>query len=140
VIDQRRTALVAATAATLLVGVAAAAHGARQDTPPTLLLPAKPATSFALTVHGVGAERAATLLCNPASGTHPKAAGACAAIDAAGGDFTKLAPLPGQMCPHFVRPVTAAAQGTYRGAPTTYTQTFNNSCEMNRATHSVFDF
>lgn len=132
-------AALAVTAAGLVALTSTAALAAPFGPDP--VVPSANATSLVLTVapqQTVG--HSVTLRCNPAGGTHPNAAGACAALDSAGGDFTKLAPTAGRMCPHLVHPVTVRANGTYRGAPVAYAKTFNNSCEMDRATHPLFDF
>jgi hypothetical protein len=136
----RRGPVASAMAAAALVALtpAAALAGASGPGP---VLPTANATSLVQTVapqQAVG--HSVTLKCSPAGGTHPNAAGACTALDSAGGDFEKLAPTTGRMCPHLVHPVTVSAMGTYRSVPVVYTKTFNNSCEMDRATHPLFDF
>ncbi|MFJ8298260.1 SSI family serine proteinase inhibitor [Streptomyces sp. NPDC094447] len=53
----------------------------------------------------------------PASGrpAHPHRAEACAALDAAGGDFDALPGEPDRSCTADHSPVTLSAQGTFRG-------------------------
>lgn len=123
------------TGAVLLLVVAT---GASAATPPAM--PALPATSLVLGVSSAGLQKEVALQCEPTGGTHPQAAEACAALNFAGGDIDQLPPRPNRMCPHLVRPVTATATGVYRNQSLSYRRTFNNSCEMDRATHPMFDF
>jgi hypothetical protein len=136
--EPRRLRVAVAGAATVLLSMGVVAIDARADSGSAALPP--PTTSLLLTI---GQQQAAghsvTLTCAPEGGTHPTAKDACAALAAAGGDIGKVA--PGQeMCPHLVRPVTATATGSYQGHPLSWSKTFNNTCEMQRATHPIFEF
>jgi hypothetical protein len=136
--DPRQLRVAAAGAAMVLLSVATVAVDARADSSAPAASSA--ATSLVLTVTAQqGAARSVTLTC-PAGGTHPNAAGACAALTSAGGDIDKVPPKAGEMCPHLVHPVTAAATGTYQGKALSWSRMFNNSCEMQRATDPIFTF
>lgn len=82
----------------------------------------------------------ATLRCDPAGGSRPDAEGACAALAAAGGDFSKLAGQPSIICPDIFDPVTARARGEYRGAPVAFSRTYPNRCALDRQTAPLFQF
>lgn len=58
--------------------------------------------------------KAVTLQCEPAGGSHPDAKAACDDLIKAGGDFRKIPP-QNAACPSFFDPVTATVQGTWRG-------------------------
>ncbi|MEV5438837.1 SSI family serine proteinase inhibitor [Streptomyces sp. NPDC052682] len=70
---------------------------------------------------------------------HPRAADVCAELDAAGGDIDGL-PVRDEYCPMVYAPVTAHADGQWRGKPVTYTRTFPNACVMAARTGAVFAF
>jgi hypothetical protein len=124
----------------LLSGAGVAAAMVDGPTEVARAAPTASGTSLSLSVRAATAPKIVTLTCDPAGGTHPHAADACTELGKAGGDFDKLPPTPNQMCPHIVQPVTASAEGTYRGKPVGWSQTFNNTCEMNRATAPLFQF
>jgi hypothetical protein len=65
--------------------------------------------------------RFATLSCDPAGGTHPRAAQACEQLAAAGGDIAAVPPYPGMGCLPVWEPVTVTARGTWRGKAVDYT-------------------
>ena len=99
-------------------------------------------TSLRLRVKAVNspvAAATATLRCDPVGGTHRHRAAACRALAAAGGRFSKLKGHPHAICPALVAPVTATATGTWRGRRVSFRHTYNNACEMNRATAPVFE-
>lgn len=83
---------------------------------------------------------AASLRCNPPSGTHPKKADACVEIHSAGGDLDKL---PGRQtfaaCTKEYRPIVTRAYGLAEGKPVTFERTYPNRCELGVATGSVFE-
>ncbi|MFI1888733.1 SSI family serine proteinase inhibitor [Streptomyces jumonjinensis] len=84
--------------------------------------------------------RGVTLQCDPApAGSHPRAAQACAALDAAEGDPERLA-ADGRMCTMEHDPVTVTARGEHRGTPVAWRETYSNSCVMRGETAAVFDF
>ena len=138
--------LVAAGAASLLISGGLLATRAYADAPPA---PAgAPSTKLVLILTQASstqhpsdtATRSATLEC-PGGGTHPAPGPACAELDSSNGDLEKMKTTEDdEECPNFVLPVTASATGTYHGRPVRYSHTFTNSCEMERATHPVFDF
>ncbi|MEU9594069.1 SSI family serine proteinase inhibitor [Streptomyces sp. NPDC048219] len=83
-----------------------------------------------------GATRGAMLRCDPPRG-HARAAEACAELEAAGGDFDRI-PLRDTYCPMVYAPVTAHAEGQWRGRAVDYTRTFPNTCVMTARTGAVF--
>jgi hypothetical protein len=136
--DPRQRRVAVAGAAMLLLSLGTVAVDARADSSAPATSSA--ATSLLLTItpqQGTG--HSVTLTC-PAGGTHPNAAGACTALNSAGGDIDKVPAQSGQMCPNIVRPVTATATGTYRSQPLSWSKTYNNTCEMQRATNPIFSF
>lgn len=103
---------------------------------------AHPATSLTLTVIvPEGAVKSVRLTCAPPGGTHPNAKRACAEIRAAGGSFDSLPgkPVP-TICTMEYLPVTAVAEGTWRGRPVHWQQVFGNHCVMHNETGTVFLF
>jgi hypothetical protein len=101
--------------------------------------PAAPATTAAastqLTVtvdEGAGKTEDWTLSCDPAGGTHPKPAEACAALAAKG--KTALPPVStGVMCTQiYGGPQTAKIVGTWDGKPVNATFSRQNGCQVNR--------
>jgi hypothetical protein len=136
--DPQRLRVAMAGVATVLLASGVVAIDARADDGSAA--PAASTTSLLLAIgpqQGTG--HSVTLTCAPDGGTHPAAKDACAALTAAGGDIGKVTPAQ-EMCPHLVRPVTATATGTYQGHPVSWSKTFNNTCEMQRATHPLFEF
>jgi len=87
-----------------------------------------------------GFSKDTVLECDPPGGDHPHAEQACATLAAADGQIANITPTPGEMCPHLVAPVRATARGHYGATPINYDHTWNNACEMTRATGEVFDF
>lgn len=88
-----------------------------------------------------GSAESVELVCDPPSGTHPNARRACAELHAAQGDFDAL---PDHQEPAFCtmeyQPVTAVAEGTWRGEPVRWAREFGNKCSLRTATGSVFLF
>jgi hypothetical protein len=75
--------------------------------------------------------RYAVLTCDPAGGTHPKAAQACDEIAAAGGDIAAVPPNRNMGCLPVWEPVTIAVRGIWRGAALDYAATQGAvSCAM----------
>jgi hypothetical protein len=70
---------------------------------------------------------------------HPHVAEACAAIDAAGGDFDAL-PAKKGICTKQYAPVTVSATGVHRGRHVNWHKTYGNACEMEYSTGAVFRF
>jgi hypothetical protein len=93
------------------------------------------------TTAGTSPEHTVTLQCEPAGGTHPKAAEACADVAKAGGDLAQMpANTNPRACFMIYAPVTVTAQGKWQGQPVRFTEKFPNSCVMRDKTGSVFDF
>lgn len=84
------------------------------------------------------AARVLTLTCDPDGGDHPSADAACAEIEAADGDLSALPGEPSLLCTFEYNPVTVTATGTWRGRTVNFEQTFPNTCDLIRATGSVF--
>lgn len=80
---------------------------------------------------GAGAAQSWTLACEPAGGTHPDAAGACAALTRATAPF---APVPSDTaCTQiYGGPSTGRITGRYRGQPVSATFSRSNGCEISR--------
>lgn len=133
-----RAALAAAVPAALATALlslcavvpAAAAHSPAQD--PGILLTVSGSENTWI--------RGVVLHCPPApEDRHPDAAGACAALDAAGGDFDALAGEP-RPCAYEYDPVTVTAEGTGQNGAVDWRHTYPNACGMDAATGPVFRF
>lgn len=135
-----RNVMVAGAVAVLLSVGIVAVDAAADDSSGATGTAGSPATSLVLTITPQGGVAHSVTLTCPAGGTHPNPQGACEALDAANGNIGSVPAKAGQMCPHIVRPVTASASGTYQGRPESYMRTFNNQCELNRATNPIFAF
>jgi hypothetical protein len=138
-VNRRRGVTVTAStfivAGLVTVGIAHARSAANDDVPPDAQ------TSLTLTLAPTGGVPTTVVLeCEPAGGSHPHAEDACAALAAANGQIGGIAPKQAEMCPHLVHPVRATATGHYRTTLVDYDHTWNNSCELTRATGAVFDF
>jgi hypothetical protein len=101
-----------------------------------------PTTSLTLTVAvPEGDAESVQLTCEPPGGSHPNATPACTEILAAQGDFNAL---PGEQepgaCTMEYRPVTALAEGTWRGEKVSWEREFSNPCTLRTATGTVFRF
>jgi Subtilisin inhibitor-like len=112
---------------------------------PTAFFNANPAPQGSrLVLHtsaGTSPERTVTLQCDPAGGTHPKAAEACADVAKAGGDLAQMpASTNPRACFMIYAPVTVTAQGEWQGQAVRFTKKYPNSCVMRDKTGSVFDF
>ncbi|ROQ73249.1 subtilase-type protease inhibitor [Streptomyces sp. NBC_01260] len=128
-----RVRAVLATAALLPLGAAAPAVAAP---------PPAPDRGILLTVSGSENTwiRGVVLHCPPRpDGWHPDAAGACAALDEAEGDFDALAGDP-HPCTYAYAPVTVTAEGARQGDAVTWRHTFPNACVLDAATGPVFRF
>ncbi|MFF9753016.1 SSI family serine proteinase inhibitor [Streptomyces sp. NPDC014344] len=84
-----------------------------------------------------GAEGGTLLRCDPPGGSHPHAEQACADLAAADGRITAL-PAGDALCPMIHAPVTAHAQGMWRGRPVSWSETFPNTCTLRARTGAVF--
>ncbi|PXY33629.1 serine protease [Prauserella sp. PE36] len=102
--------------------------------------PVTPESSLTLTLHTAdGAARAVQLVCDPDSGTHPKARDACEALEGADGDFERLAP-KNQPCPMIYAPLDARAHGHWRGERVDFRTEYSNSCVADAESAGVFAF
>jgi hypothetical protein len=112
-------------------------EAAEPISPPPIKPPVErpPRTLLRLQVDG---GKVVTLRCDPPGGTHPRAAAACEALRAAGGDFDRLQRDPLILCPAVYDPVTARATGVWRSRPVSWTKTFGNGCELYASTRPVF--
>ncbi|SFT55626.1 Subtilisin inhibitor-like [Actinopolyspora lacussalsi subsp. righensis] len=84
--------------------------------------------------------RAATLRCEPAGGTHPRAEQACERLASSEGEFGALQEQRNPMCPLVYRPVTVHATGMWRNHAVDHRETFSNECEMRAKTGELFEF
>jgi subtilisin inhibitor-like len=117
-----------------VLGAAALATG-------TLVAVAQPASAAVarLTLswvpqNSLGTAKSATLTCLPTGGTHPYAELACADLMAAGGDISKIAPVPGHiMCPPVYIPYQLKAVGWWGWRPINYSRTAANDCDARAA-------
>jgi hypothetical protein len=72
-----------------------------------------------------------------ATGSHPRRAAACKAIQLADGDFDRLQPT-NQVCTLEYNPVVARAVGRWHGKKITFEKTYGNSCEAATKSADVF--
>ncbi|MGK5548011.1 subtilase-type protease inhibitor [Streptomyces sp. URMC 127] len=106
------------------------------------------ASALVLTVgHGANSreasvDRAVTLTCFPkATGSHPDAKGACAALRAAGGDFEKITTIKsGTACTREWNPSVVTADGVWEGQRVRFERTFANPCEAKAGKGTLFEF
>ncbi|WP_433343552.1 SSI family serine proteinase inhibitor [Streptomyces sp. CA-253872] len=124
------------------------AESAERDTPApgdprARLTEEGPARGLFLSVADEGATwiRGVTLDCatRPASGTHPHAADACAALATAEGRPEQLRGAP-RDCVKRYQPVTVSVTGDYLGRPTAWHRTYANTCVLAEETGDVFRF
>ncbi|MGW4890873.1 SSI family serine proteinase inhibitor [Kitasatospora sp. NPDC004240] len=88
---------------------------------------------------GSSAARTATLTCAPGvGGTHPAPEEACRLLDTVDGDPALLNADPGT-CTMEYSPYTARAEGTYRGRPVAFEETYGNRCDLRRRAGALFD-
>ncbi|MFJ3824430.1 subtilase-type protease inhibitor [Streptomyces nodosus] len=137
------TARWAATLALTATAVCGPLSGAALAVPASLHAP----SALVLTLgHGENAalaapQRAVTLSCAPtASGSHPDAVAACAALRAAGGDLDALPAAGGALCTRQYDPVVVTVQGVWEGRRVDYQRTFSNECVKNAHGAAVFAF
>ncbi|HEY3709069.1 MAG TPA: SSI family serine proteinase inhibitor [Amycolatopsis sp.] len=99
-----------------------------------------PSSILQLSAHETSGRTAATsLTCQPTGGSHPKRDTACAALIAAGGDFTRIKPRL-QRCSMLYAPVDVSAVGTWAGYPVSFHTTYPNKCTADAQSASVFAF
>lgn len=132
-------------AATAVLGTALVPAGASAQPPPaTDSDPAVPrsANVMRLTVDGgPGGHRTVMLTCNPAGGTHPQSAAACADLSRVNGNFENLGQKRSNtMCTMIYRPITVTATGTWEDSSVDYGDEYPNACVLTARTGPVFDF
>jgi hypothetical protein len=74
-----------------------------------------------------------------ATGSHPRRAEACAAIQHAKGDFTQL-PSTNRVCTMQYDPIVARAVGRWHGKQITFETTYANPCTAAAQSDDVFAF
>jgi hypothetical protein len=84
-------------------------------------------------------QRAVSLRCLPIGGDHPDPTAACTALTEADGDIAAV-PSTSGACTREYRPVTATAQGVWRGRLTSFRETYSNACVLARQVGPVFNF
>ncbi|MDH6544462.1 subtilase-type protease inhibitor [Streptomyces sp. SPB4] len=138
----RRIATVSAAALLCLAGVSGMAEASPSSlyAPSALVFTVAQGDDAAATVL-----RASTLSCAPtATGTHPDAKAACAALKSTDGAFDRLlaAPNPDRACPMHYAPVTVTADGVWQGTRVAWKHTFSNACAMSATVdgNAVFAF
>ncbi|MFC4910860.1 SSI family serine proteinase inhibitor [Actinomadura gamaensis] len=99
-------------------------------------------TSLRLTVsypaNTLSGTRTVVLSCDPAGGSHPQAARACADLRAHHGAVDHD-PAEG-ICPMIYRPVIARAVGRWHDRAVSFRREYGNDCLMHARTGSVFAF
>ncbi|MEU3981463.1 SSI family serine proteinase inhibitor [Streptomyces sp. NPDC026672] len=126
-----------AALAVTLGAVAPASATVPASAAPAPAVPAPPHDRLTVTVRhaGVGRDGTYALTCHPASGSHPDAGGACAAVERNthwGSD--PFAPVPdGSVCTmQYGGPATAHVTGVWAGRPVDATYDRANGCEIAR--------
>ncbi|MFI5896080.1 SSI family serine proteinase inhibitor [Actinoplanes sp. NPDC051513] len=100
----------------------------------------KPGASLTMKYAGdAGPAKSVELECDPPGGSHPKAAEACAALAAAGGNPFAIEPAH-HACFLVYSPVTVEVSGTWHGRHIDWQFSYGNSCEMERALGVIVDF
>ena len=82
---------------------------------------------------------AVKLSCDPVGGGHPHAAAACKTLADVDADPGRIKP-QSSLCVLLYQPVTATLSGTWHGREVEWTHRFGNTCEMRRATGTLFRF
>lgn len=121
-------ASVAAIAASLLVGPAAASPAL-----PTLVLSMKAKDALLGTSETLGCDDR-----DEPVGSHPRRAEACGALEKANGNFEKLETLLGVNCPMIYQPVVARAVGRWHGKKVNFEAEFANDCVAAAETADIF--
>ena len=104
--------------------------------------PARAAGKSQLTLSytaAAGHAAAVVLTCDPAGGVHPEAKRVCKALAKVSGDPSRMKAAK-VMCTLEFAPVTAEVKGKWRGKTVTWSHTFGNACDLNRATGVLFAF
>ncbi|GAA3616082.1 hypothetical protein GCM10022419_121730 [Nonomuraea rosea] len=95
---------------------------------------------LAVSAHGGNTMRAVGVQCPGVTRGHPYGEVACAAIDAAGGDFDRLPGDSRRRCGKEYAPVTATMGGFWRNRTIGWQKTFRNACALYAKTGAVFRF
>ncbi|MFI7131316.1 SSI family serine proteinase inhibitor [Nonomuraea sp. NPDC050153] len=98
------------------------------------------AVFLSVTAHGGTTLKAVFMQCPGLTQGHPYGGAACAAIDAADGDFDRLPSNPRRRCAEEDAPVTATMDGMWRNRTIGWRKTFPNACELYAKTGPVFRF
>ncbi|MBB5152483.1 subtilase-type protease inhibitor [Saccharopolyspora phatthalungensis] len=102
-----------------------------------------PASRIILSSHEEGQSKPSvvTLTCDPAGGSHPNPADACAVLAEVSGEFNDIPKQsPDAICPMIWHPVDVTATGRWAGKPVNYSHTFGNDCIKQSELGVVFDF
>lgn len=100
----------------------------------------KPGARLTVSYTGnAGPAKSVKLECGPPGGSHPKAAEACAVLEAAGGNPFRIEP-GHNACFLVYSPVTAEVSGKWHGWQVSWQFSYGNSCEMKRALGVIVDF
>ena len=86
-----------------------------------------------------GYATAVALRCDPPGGAHPNPTAACRTLRTVGGRPARIEPAR-TMCTMIYAPITAQITGKWRGKKLSWSKTYGNPCEMNRATGVLFRF
>ncbi|WP_119728292.1 SSI family serine proteinase inhibitor [Thermomonospora amylolytica] len=107
-------------------------------------LPAAPAAAvdtvlrLTITEPAPTGARMVVLTCDPAGGTHPRAAAACADLTRTGGRIVRGR--SNAACTREYWPATGRAVGLWRGRIVRWSRTYPNLCELRAHTGAVFRF
>lgn len=90
-----------------------------------------------------GVQRAVVLNCAPRpAGTHPAPGPACSEVRSVQGELHRLVGTDtgGRACTRIWDPATVTADGVWEGERISFEHTFANSCALESASGSLFDF
>ncbi|MFI9235048.1 SSI family serine proteinase inhibitor [Streptomyces sp. NPDC053079] len=127
-----RTTAAAAATATALLTLPPAPAGADERDGGRVLLTVSGAQSTWI--------RGVQLLCPGPGSHHPRASEACESLRRAGGKPDALTADAQAVCGREYDPVTATADGEWRGVAVAWRKTFPNVCALESATGPVFRF
>jgi len=100
-----------------------------------------PEGTLQLTVEDQTGYRTVTLTCGPTTGTHPDPAAACQALRQTDGNIEAMSKDQATtLCTLEYAPVTAAAQGFWRGRTVNFRKEFPNRCALHNETGPLFRF
>jgi hypothetical protein len=131
----KKMVLVAAAVASLAVGSpASAAAGGPEESARKV----KTALTLAY-MADAGYAAAVVVTCNATTDVHPQAKKVCKALAKVNGNPGAIKPAP-VMCTLEYAPITAEAEGTWKGKKVNWSKKFSNTCDMRRATGVLFTF